>query len=660
MTRTRITLVAVMVTLAGAGLGGTAGRSASGHAGSPSVAHPAGLAPFRSCGDLLGYVKSQAVPLVGPWGFGGSFLAPGGAKPPIAVPAAGSAKTDAGTGPTEGVDYSGTNVQEQGVDEPDSVKTNGTTLFAAAGNRLNAVDVTGSHPKLLDSLKLDNGWSHELLLVGDHLLVLSRGGYWLTPLPARAALALPFYPATSSISEVDISNPKALRVVNTLTLDGGYVDARLVGSSARIVISSQVPTKLPFEPPTDSTEAALATARDHNRTVVQSSALGSWLPTYRTKRAGHAAVAARPLVQCRNVERPRKFSGLGMLTVLTVDLAKGLAPVNSVGVMTDARIVYASQSNLYLATERWAERPLPATPNKPQQQNVSTAIHRFDISDPDRTRYRGSGQVSGYLLNQWSLSENAGILRVVSTDAPAWFSSGDTTASSLTTLRLDPGGLDQVGRVGNLGKGDRVYAVRFVGPTAYVVTFKQVDPLYTVDVSDPARPQVLGELELPGYSAYLHPIGSDLLLGIGQEIGTHNEPTGTQLSLFDVSDLRHPARLAHASLGQGWSAAEADHHAFLFWPRTGLVVVPFSQRAVGYRVDRAHGVQLVGRISQPGSANGAAIMRSAVVGDSVFTVSDAGVAANSLATLAPEGWAAFPAPEPQPVPVPGPGPGVAP
>ena len=265
------------------------------------------------------------MPLVGAWGLGG-LHAPGPLPPGVAVPAAGSAKTDAGTGPTEGVDYSGTNVQEQGVDEPDSVKTNGKTLFAVAGNRLNAVDVTGSHPKLLDSLKLDTGWSHELLLVGDHLLVLSRGGYWLTPLPAQTALALPFYPATSAISEIDISNPKALRVVNTLTLSGGYVDARLVGSSARIVVSSQVPTKLPFVTPTESTDAALATARDQNRAVVQSSRVGSWLPTYTIKRAGHTATAARPLVQCRSVDRPRKFSGLGMLTVLTVDLAKGLAP----------------------------------------------------------------------------------------------------------------------------------------------------------------------------------------------------------------------------------------------------------------------------------------------------------------------------------------------
>ncbi len=651
--RGRIALVPATVLVVAAGLVGAAARAAPDH-----IAASAGatrLVPFRSCGDLLGYVKSQAVPLVGPWGFGGALSAKGGLPPGVTAPVAGS--TSAGTTPTAGVDYSGTNVQEQGVDEPDLVKTNGTTLFAVAGNQLNAVDVTGKRPRLLDTLALDGGWSHELLLVGDRLLVLSRGGYWLTPLPAAAAIAMPYFPATSVLSEIDVSNPKALRLVRTLTLDGAYVDARLIGSTARIVVSSQVPTALPFQQPAASTSAALASARDHNQAVVQSSGLGSWLPTYRITRAGRPAQAARPLVQCRNVEHPPGFSGLGMLTVLTVNLAKSLDPVDSIGVMTDARIVYASLDNLYLATERWTGRPLPATPTVPQP-SATTAIHRFDISDATHTRYRGSGQVSGYLLNQWSLSEYGGVLRVVSTDAPAWFESSDSTASSLTTLRLGAGALNQVGRVGNLGKGERVYAVRFVGPTAYVVTFKQVDPLYTVDLADPARPRVLGEVELPGYSAYLHPIGNDLLLGIGQDVNDQGRPTGTQLSLFNVADLRHPTRLAHATLGPGWSESESDHHAFLFWPRTGLVVVPFVQSAMGYRVGRARGIELVGQITHPtGTAGWNAIRRSVVIGDSVFTVSDAGVASSSLATLAAQGWAPFPPPKPVPVPGPLPTPG---
>src|SRR5260221_6453741 len=124
--------------------------------------------------------------------------------------------------------------------------------------------------------------------------------------------------------------------------------------------------------------------------------------------------------------------------------------------MTDGRIVYASQSSLYITTESWASRPDPYTPTV-APQSVTTTIHKFDISDPTKTVYKGSGTVPGYLLNQWSLSEFQGVLRVVSTDAPAWWTStGSNTQSYLTTLRHGDNGLVQVGQVGGLGQGERV------------------------------------------------------------------------------------------------------------------------------------------------------------------------------------------------------------
>ena len=124
---------------------------------------------------------------------------------------------------------------------------------------------------------------------------------------------------------------------------------------------------------------------------------------------------------------------------------------------------------------------------------------------------------------------------------------------------------------------------------------------------------MLGELKIPGYSAYLHPIGEDLLLGIGQDATDEGRPLGTQISLFDVSNLRSPTRLHKQHLGQGWSEAESDHHAFLYWPRTGLVVVPFELRAAGYRVGRARGVDPVG---QRRARERPPIRRSLVVGAS--------------------------------------------
>jgi len=636
--RGRIALAVATIALVACAFAAAATRTPA-RGDSPRAAR---LVAFRSCGELLVYARSHTAPLVGPWGFGGGGVAP----LPVGVPSA--AASDGGK--TEGVDYSGTNVQEQGVDEPDLAKTDGTTLFAVANGRVESVDVSSSKPRLLDTLKLDSGFGQELLLSNDRLLVLTRTTTFPEPLPGVVATVMPIRPTKTVLTEVDVSKPSALRVVRTLTIDGAYVTARMVGGLVRVVVSTQLPDELPLGQPAGSTPAEQAASRERNRQVVLQSKLGSWLPTYRVARRGHAPAAPRPLVQCRRVTHPKAFSGVGMLTILTIDLAKGIAPVDSTGVMTDGRIVYASTGNLYVATEPWAVRPLPASPTT-ARSDAATTIHRFDISSAERTQYRGSGTVSGYLLNQWSLSEDRGILRVVSTEQPAWWSeAGGESETFLTTLRPGDGALTQVGRVGGLGKGERVYAVRFVGETGYVVTFRQIDPLYTVDLSDPAAPRVLGELTLPGYSAYLHPVAADLLLGIGQDVDEHGRPLGTQLSLFDVSNLRKPARLAHATLGPGWSEAESDHHAFLFWPKTGLVVVPFAERAVGYRVDRAHGIDLVGRIEQgTDAAQRAPIRRAFVVGGSVFTVSDSGVESSSLTSLAQQGWAGFPQPAPPPV-----------
>ena len=617
----RVGLLAALVVVGAAAIGGTTARSA------PEATGPR-LTAFGSCGQLLGYAKAQARRFVGPYGLGAPAIA----------------ETTRAGAPQQGVDFSGTNVQEEGVDEPDMVKTDGKTLFAVSGGKLNAVDVGGLRPRLLDSLALDPQLSHELFLHGERVLVLSRGGFWIEPLPATAARIAPYQPAKSVLAEIDVSNPGRLRLVRTLTLDGSYVAARLVGSSVRIVTSAQVPAALPFVAPQDGTPEAAAAATRRNRAVVASSRVARWLPTYRIKRAGAKPGRARPLVQCRHVRRASAFSGLGMLTVLTVDLAKGLQPVDSAAVMTDGRIVYASPESLYVATERWADRPDPNTPNQ-EQNGVQTEIHKFDISSPVKTHYRGSGKVSGYLLSQWSLSEHRGVLRVVSTESPAWWGpQGGESESFLTTLRQRDGALAQAGRVGGLGKGERVYSVRFVGDTGYVVTFRQIDPLYTLDLSLPERPRVLGELKIPGYSAYLHPIGEDLLLGVGQDATAEGRPTGTQISIFDVSDLRRPARVHTEHLGQGWSEAEHDHHAFLFWPRTGLVMIPFDQQAVGFRVGRARGIDRLGRVGHDAKWP---IRRSLVVRDSVLTVSEKGVLASSLSNLAERGWAPFATPAAQ-------------
>ncbi len=292
--RWRVVLPVTLALLAAAAMGGTA-RAATNAKASRLVA-------FRSCPDLLSYAKAHATRFVSPYGFGTPVVtgvATKGLVPSAAAATTGAAAAQAATDstPQEGVDYSGTNVQEVGVDEPDIVKTDGKTLFAIANGMLQAVDVTGAQPQLLDTLKLDGGWSHELLLHGNRLLILSRGGYWIEPLPAMAARMMPINPSNSVLTEVDVSNPKAMSVVKTLTLDGSYVDARMVGSTVRIVSSSQMPVQMPFATPMSGTVAALADAKAKNTAVINSSRVSSWLPYYRLgKQKAHATrpVPRRP------------------------------------------------------------------------------------------------------------------------------------------------------------------------------------------------------------------------------------------------------------------------------------------------------------------------------------------------------------------------------
>ena len=196
--------------------------------------------------------------------------------------------------------------------------------------------------------------------------------------------------------------------------------------------------------------------------------------------------------------------------------------------------------------------------------------------------------------------------------------------------------------------------MRFVGNTGYVVTFRQIDPLYTVDLSDPAQPRVLGELKISGYSAYLHPIGDDLLLGIGQDADDGGRPLGTQISLFDVSDLRAPEAALHArrSARAGRRRSPTTTRSSSGRRRASSSSRSIRRRRASASAARAGSSSSAASRTAPAGSSGRrrSAARSSSAG-SVFTVSDAGVRASDLNTLAAQGWAAFPAPA-EPVAVP--------
>jgi len=514
-------------------------------------------------------------------------------------------------------DFSGTNVQEIGVDEPDILKTDGRRIFAVTDRTLRVIDVASS--TVTGTLALD-GSGHTLMLRGDRVLAIAAKGGELVSQPRPVAPEPDFAPtpAATIITEIDVSG--APKVMRTMEVPGRFVDARQNGAVARLVIDS-VPQ--PIEDPSS------AGVREFlGRTVLKSTLSGK---TFR-----------RNLAPCDAVTRPAQFSGLDVLAILTVDLDRGMYSLDRDGVMAGAQVVYGSEGSLYVASHRYV-RALETNGQAPD--GMQTEIHRFDVTDPTKTVYRASGAVPGFILNHYALSEHEGKLRVASTEEPSWANSTESQ-STVTVLDQQGNRLVRVGSVSGLGKGERIYAVRFMGEQGYVVTFRQIDPLYTLDLRDPTAPKVVGELKIPGYSAYLHPVGEGRLLGIGRE------GAGVQASLFDVSNPAAPQRLAVHPFGMGSTPVENESHAFLYWPKSNLAVIPlqtYSGETGGATFDGAAGLSIganrlgeVGRVVHQTAERGQVpIERSFVIGDRLYTLSYLGVQSTSLANFAALSYTAF-------------------
>jgi hypothetical protein len=680
---------------------------------------------------------------------GPASAAPGAAVPAGAPAAAGQAGVGAagagqGSGGTASGSYSGTTTAEAGVDEPDLVKTDGRRIVTVIGGVLRVVDAQTRQLTGVLDLSAGAGPSGampaNLLLAGDHALVLFDQGYPAAGAPVQALPPQVSPPAAggpgpagsgqagstpgtgpavgsgagatgpgAAVSAlavpVPIIGPRLVliglsagtpRIISAYTMDGALVDARQVGSVARVVVHSA--PRVFFPPASARSRQERAAA---NLAVIAHAPLGAWLPRY-TLTTGNVQRTGQ--VACAAASHPAAatYSGTSMLTVLTFDLSSDtLGDGQPVTVVADGDTVYANGSSLYVANDRqWsmpptgalppagavpgaAQDPAPApasvtatptvSPALPQQY---TGLYKFDISAPGRPVYEASGTVPGWLLGssgmaQYALSEWQGALRVATTTDGAFAGwSGQPPQSAVYVLEQAGGLLAIIGKAGGLGRGEQIYAVRFAGPAGYVVTFRQTDPLYTIDLSDPAQPRVAGELLLSGYSAYLDPIDATHLIGVGQDANALGQTQGTQISLFDVSDLTAPVRLAVYHLPFGHSEAEFDPHAFLYWPASRCLVLPVQLPSAvppeptpepapmpsGGQVPAGpvraalvlhvgdHTLTKLGTITHPalpGAPADGQVRRSLVTGGALWTLSDTGMKANDLTSLAPLGWVPF-------------------
>ena len=616
-----------------------------------AVVYKTALQKFGECNDLLDWFKEAALERVGPYGLNGFGSYDRAEVLPVAEEADGGADEAGGDAPALDSDtsgQSGTNVQEEGVDEPDTVKVAGDVAYVVAQNELQVVSVDGA-PDVIASMDLPENTSSELLLSGDRLLIVSREyQFFLLEDGAASDAAIVGPGATSDVhtilTYVDVSDPADPTVESTLEIEGDYRSARMIGSVARIVVQTD-PNALPFTYPADGSAEAEQQAAEANREVVEDTTIEDWLPEYAVDGDDE-----QPLLSCGAVHEPPLFSGLGTLSVVTVDLTGSIEPTSSAAVVASGETVYASANRLFVTTGRWGWEP------DALGSSVTTEIHGFDISSATSTRYVGSGAVEGYVLNQFALSEHEGNLRIATTMEPPWSIEGEQQGvpeSAVSVLAEQGGKLVRIGHVDGLGVDERIFAVRYFGDVAAVVTFRQIDPLYLLDLSDPADPKVTGELELPGFSAYLHRIDEDLLLGIGADADEDGVVTGAAATLFDISDVTSPRIVDRMTFDDGYTSVGYDHHAFLHWPATDLVVFPLEeydedgpgfQGALGLSVT-GDGLDEVGRASHFDDASSESvwpmISRSFVTGGSLYTVSEAGIEQDALADLEEQDFTRF-------------------
>ncbi len=563
----RITASIAAITTLGAAVGvgyalGRAPGPVDGPPSSPPISLAnADLAPASSCEALLDSYVERALDLVGPYGWGsGMVMFDAQSSSELSAPNAAASGTLRSTVQTSRStsNESGTNVQETGVDESDVVKVAGSLLLRLRDGVLLAYDVSGDEPSLMSSTRLDDARGTdrpgdpggEMVFVAGRAVVLGTSADGLS----------------TTITTVDLSDPTSPSIVDATTLQGRASAVRLHDDVVRVVIQTGLP-ELDFSYPDGRFGQIRAELR--NRAVVRDTTLADWIPT----------VDGDPVVACGDVAIPDDEQiTLGTTTVVAFDPASPTTPT-STAVATDSATSYFSTDRFYLAASGpqwgfWGD--CMDCRSAPPAQSGTTPIFAFALDGTDTT-YVASGEVEGTIADRWSMDAVGGSLRVA-----VGPSSQTGNFNSLVTLREDGSALVEEGRVDDLGVDEQITSVRWFDDLAIVVTFRQTDPLYAVDLSDPSDPRLLGELKIPGFSDYLHPLGEHRLIGVGQAATAAGMTQGAQAALFDVTDLTDPRQLDVVRYpAQSQAGAGIDPRQFTWLPEQRVALTVVSQGWTG-------------------------------------------------------------------------------
>lgn len=565
----------------------------------------ADLTRSTDCVDLLEKMQADAVARVDlqAWRLSESYSAysPGG---PIMIFDAGVAAPAVDVG----ADYAGggtprhteTNTQVFGVDESDFVETDGQRIYVLHDRELIVLSTSpvGTATELARvaiegtprSMFVDGGRA----VVFSDIWVYGSGGY---PLPAD--VAFPYWGA--SVSETKISVFDVTSTTPSLTaehhMEGSFVDARRHGEVVRALVQFDGMPRFEWRDqptPYDSSGNLIGKSAFDQRIVawraervaeIEASTLSDYLPDEAIGSEG-TRVPVAPRCDQTYLPEPGQIAE-GLLTVLTFGTSTP-NDVDATTILGRAGVIYASQDWLVVAQHDYRFDTFLGLPAE------ESALHAFSLAG-STTSYAASTKVAGSVPNQFALDESEGILRVVTSEqmraeidpavgpTPILVAPAATSVTHVTTLQTGPSSLVELGRGPDLGVGEQLRSVRYVDDRVYVVTFRQIDPLFVVDLSDPTAPTLRGEVEIPGFSTYMHPLDASHLLTIGTEVDPEtNQTLGLSLQIFDVSDPTAPTQTQKTVMSMSSSAAQYDHHAFVFDAETGLLAIPIESYGVSF------------------------------------------------------------------------------
>lgn len=508
------------------------------------------------------------------WGRGGS--ATDGSRPPPPASVTRPIFTQ-GARPPGAASASGTNNQVAGVDEADIVKTDGRWVYLVANGALRILE--GLSPEVVSVTKVP-GDAREMFVEGDRAVVYTSSGTARQRCTYGYDCTFGGDGTATKILVFDISDRAKPKIAREIDLSGSLLAARRIGNAVHTVVADGDADVPPYETwPANlsicgtSEKVArerFAKLRAENEARIRRGALG--FPTLTEK--------GKTKTLCSGLMRTAIRDGRTFTSVVSFDLSDDASPPATATMQSRPGAVFASENALYVSVVHQKASSEGRWYSFYSSVDEASEIHKFAIgAKPAATKYVGSGIVPGHVLNQFAMDEWYGYLRVATSRGQV----PDPNVHSIVSVlaETEGGHLVRVGAIDEIAPGEDIRAVRFDDDRAYVVTFKKTDPLFVMDLGHPAKPRILGELKIPGFSTYIHRIDPEHLLSIGfdaDDEGSFAYFDGVLLQLFDVKNPTDPKLLHKEKIGTrgSSSAAATDHLAFNFLADRGLVAIPMT------------------------------------------------------------------------------------